>query len=415
MNTPADAEGRIDIRLDWQTPVMNPAAQATVRLRSSRPVLACRLFEQRRVEQTLSLVPMLFSVCGRAQSVAAVRAMESALTTPASTAVETHRDALVMLESIREHLWRLLMDWPSLMGAAARTDLLAPLNQALNAMMTQLAPGHALSNSPGLQQTPADSAPIQSQWRSLRAEIERSVFAGDSAGWLDSDGDGSLIPPLAGEPDSSSLLWNWLAERGWLALGDVGLRPLPPLADGALARRFAADDCDQWVAQPDWQGQLYESGALASHADHPRIVACQRQWGYALATRLLARLVALAELLGSVDHALDGSVARRPLSGHRGLAQLETSRGRLVHHVEITAGVVTRYRILAPTEWNFHPRGIAARILASLSGDQPAAIIDQQARWLLQLIDPCVGIELSINRASADSDRPRLEAGAAHA
>jgi len=49
------------------------------------------------------------------------------------------------------------------------------------------------------------------------------------------------------------------------------------------------------------------------------------------------------------------------------------------------------YRVLAPTEWNFHPRGVLAQALSALRGPQAA----DNARTLAVAFDPCV--EFTVN------------------
>jgi len=47
-----------------------------------------------------------------------------------------------------------------------------------------------------------------------------------------------------------------------------------------------------------------------------------------------------------------------PLSEGAGLGWVQTARGLLLHRVACTAdGLIGSYRVLAPTEWNFHPGG----------------------------------------------------------
>ena len=50
-----------------------------------------------------------------------------------------------------------------------------------------------------------------------------------------------------------------------------------------------------------------------------------------------------------------------------------------------SAGGVLDYRVLAPTEWNFHPDGALARAVAALAPDDLDA-----ARLLAAAYDPCV-------------------------
>jgi coenzyme F420-reducing hydrogenase alpha subunit len=62
--------------------------------------------------------------------------------------------------------------------------------------------------------------------------------------------------------------------------------------------------------------------------------------------------------------------------------------------VELERGRIARYRILAPTEWNFHPQGVVAESLGALQGNSNE--IEQQARMLVDAIDPCVGYDLEV-------------------
>ena len=55
--------------------------------------------------------------------------------------------------------------------------------------------------------------------------------------------------------------------------------------------------------------------------------------------------------------------------------------------------------MLAPTEWNFHPRGIAASLLEAI----PAGLADAQrehlARLVVHAVDPCVAFDLRLRPA----------------
>jgi Ni,Fe-hydrogenase I large subunit len=67
-----------------------------------------------------------------------------------------------------------------------------------------------------------------------------------------------------------------------------------------------------------------------------------------------------------------------------------------VHRVELEHDCVRRYQILAPTEWNFHPDGVAARGLKTLTAPD-AVSLRRQAAMLISAVDPCVGYELTLH------------------
>jgi coenzyme F420-reducing hydrogenase alpha subunit len=79
-----------------------------------------------------------------------------------------------------------------------------------------------------------------------------------------------------------------------------------------------------------------------------------------------------------------------------GLAQVQAARGLLVHRVAIQAGRVADYRILAPTEWNFHPQGAAALGLATLP-DADDATLRRMAGLFVTALDPCVAYDVHLD------------------
>ena len=68
------------------------------------------------------------------------------------------------------------------------------------------------------------------------------------------------------------------------------------------------------------------------------------------------------------------------------------ARGLLLHWVQLDEQhCVQDYRVLAPTEWNFHPDGALAQALTKLSPDDAAA-----AWCLTSAYDPCVQCSVNI-------------------
>ena len=73
-----------------------------------------------------------------------------------------------------------------------------------------------------------------------------------------------------------------------------------------------------------------------------------------------------------------------------GLGIVEAARGRLFHRVGISDGVIKHYQILAPTEWNFHPRGLVVQALQDMPCDYQSSL-EQQAGLFVSAVGPCVG------------------------
>ena len=82
---------------------------------------------------------------------------------------------------------------------------------------------------------------------------------------------------------------------------------------------------------------------------------------------------------------------------HQGLAWVEMARGLLMHQVHLDSAApdacVLGCRVLAPTDWNFHPLGPVAPMLATL----PKTITAQglcRVVTLMSAYDPCVRFNL---------------------
>ena len=72
-----------------------------------RPNVA-RLLRGKPAEQAVLLLPLIYSLCGKAQGIAA----RAALAAARGNAVEAHVDDEVQAEAAREHAWKLFVDWP---------------------------------------------------------------------------------------------------------------------------------------------------------------------------------------------------------------------------------------------------------------------------------------------------------------
>ncbi|HNJ09057.1 MAG TPA: hydrogenase, partial [Plasticicumulans sp.] len=119
------------------------------------------------------------------------------------------------------------------------------------------------------------------------------------------------------------------------------------------------------------------------------------------ATRLLALWMELRADWGRVQRGTGAAALLRAYSPRPGvgLAQVECARGTLTHRVALDGPLVTGWRVLAPTEWNFHPRGPLADAIATLPA-QSDADATRAAETLAAALDPCVRIAL---RMTADA------------
>ncbi|GGD43477.1 hypothetical protein [Sinisalibacter lacisalsi] len=294
---------------------------------STRPVAAARMFEGLQAAEMTRRIGRVFSLCGAAQTVAALDAVEQALGIAPAPGVAAAREAARLAEMLTQTVMRLALHWPRALGLDLRPDLVRA----------------ALEAERGLE-----ARVLGEGWRQPGAAL-------GAPGALD-----DRLAPL-------------------MALADD---PLP----GALAEALAARGIEGFGALAPGQGP--EAGALSRNWDSPAVAALRARHGAGLAVRLAASRHDLEALPDALAAAL-ARVAETPprpatRDTGRGAATVETARGPLTHRVEIADGIVTACETEAPTEANFTARGPVATGLTGAPLDPVAAELHVLA------IDPCV-------------------------
>lgn len=437
----SDLAGQLEIRLDHRS--------GAVAIGSSRPVTAARVFAGKSPAEVVRQLPMLFSLCGTAQAAACVGACEQALGRQPSAAVLARRQALVDAETIKEHLWRLLLDWPKMLEI--KTESTANSN-ARASTFTAPAPAPASASV-------ADSAMPQVMRAYMRLRQDQQAAADPftlevdqaergAAAAIDPSSLLNLVADQAlGTPpghwlmtvESPEALQRWLEEAETPAAGLVralnqqGLAGrgasliawLPESPWRQLAHALASAEADAFIAAPQWQQQCAETGPLARVAAQPLIAALLAEHGNGLLTRLVGLLVDLAQSANRLEAILSatmegpgkgssgpaevvGSDAARISVGFSssgistgagiGVGTAEAARGLLLHRISLADGQVQQYQILAPTEWNFHPQGVVAQGLAAIArGGTKGEELERLARLYITAVDPCVDYQLYVS------------------
>ena len=301
--------GKVSVRL-----VGENGRVSAVCISSRRPDVAAAL-RGLPAAKALALVPMLYSLCGKAQG----RAARLALAAARGEAVAEYLDPEVAKEVAGEHLWRLLMDWPPLLGLPSQ--------------------------------------------ESLFVAGRRRLADGDFPSWVETNLVSFAETLLAG--------LDTLAEP---ADGGCFLPRLDAAASLSCWPRLSGD----FAAAPTYGGRAMETGALARQATTVS--------GRPIRDRLHARIDELRR--GGV-----GRVSAAPVAAGVGRALVETARGLLMHEIVLDGEAIADYRIVAPTEWNFHPAGTLA---VWLSGMETAAAVALAPRAVLAL-DPCVPWTLEVD------------------
>jgi len=384
-------EGRITIDLFPE--------QGAVKIASSRPLTITRQFTGHRPEDVVRTVSLLFATCRAAQTIASAEAFEDALGLETPESTKRVRALLVLAETTREHALRILMDWPLFLRAPEQSqDAALKSLMRIDRDLTRSLDGNGdASRLAGASKCLKDGAmaPIAE----LTALLEQAVLGEDLNSWGKRGSLSDLVEWAETRNTPAARLFCQLADDDLFGAGASGISSLPPLDGHAVAVRLFSEEADQFIAQPEWEGLPRETSPLTRSKDHPLVDCLKSEAGHGLGARLVACLVELARTpaqMVAILEALDDGAEWATRGEGAGVGQVEAARGRLVHAAALTGEKVRLYRILAPTEWNFHPKGGAACSLeriATTGGGGCAKL----ARLFVTAVDPCVGADVRVH------------------
>jgi hypothetical protein len=343
----------------------------------------------RAASEAPDILAAAFALCGDAHRHAArwaLAAAQGALAAHiAHGQTQAQARAVVRVDTLREHLRRIWLDWRAVTppdGAGLHWPSLAncPLMRA----------GRRGTDG-------ADVADVMhgNEMASSRRWIEEHVLGLPAADWS-----------TAWSSDPAAFLCEWTATGAvtparWLA----GLRE--PAQDWVgtprpLLVHTVAEELTKLAAawyeepamslRPQWRGAAMETGTWTRAAD-----PAARGNAYAGAwLRLASRLADIAQLVadGGENWLAQGGCE---LGTGQGLGYCEMARGLLMHRVQLepcdSAGEprIADWQVLAPTEWNFHPQGVVAQMMAVLDPASPP----WRVKALATCFDPCVPLDVA--------------------
>lgn len=360
------------------------------RIRSTRPVTASKVLHGKTPQQVSRMVPLLFSLCGNAQAYAALLACRAALGLPDEPESDATRAHLVRLETLREHLWRIWLDWPRLLGREPNTAAVSELLQLARQLTS------TLFESGDAFEWHRPSNFDHARWSTLMAGvselIDGELFDGGMSRFLEIADDSQCRDWLGSNTSLAAALLTAIHCNAWQSLGANDVAHLPALTASNWHAALRHVDLETFVREPSWQEQCRESTPLSRQRNTPLVAELLGRYGNGLLARFVALLEEVAQIAAGMARIAEGQAHG---DNGVGIAQVQAARGLLQHRVELRRGCVYDYRIVAPTAWNFHPDGVLTRGLKNLRAAD-ADDLQRQAQWLIHAVDPCVPYRLNL-------------------
>ena len=364
-----------------------------VGVRSTRPQVAARLLTGKTAMDAAGTIPLLYAVCGGAQGAAAASALAAAGAAGFAADAPT-RAGGILVESLQEGFWHLLIGWPNAMASPPHVT---PVTTARYLIATS-------TRTPDGADLLGDEAAMRVLAGGLARIAQKAIFGiapdafhafgrlADLEAWV-----------AAADTLPAKLLRHVIAEHRPGPREEAALMPAPgrDALAGDIARAIAGEA--GFASAPTWRGRPVETGALARMCGHPLVAACEARYGRTAVTRIVARITELAATLSELAAGADAPAAAPRvqsivLGPGTGLGAVETARGLLLHRARVHDECVVDYQIVAPTEWNFHPQGpLVCTLTGIAANDEPDVL--RQARLAVHTLDPCVACRVEVAHA----------------
>ncbi|CAA7625735.1 Ni,Fe-hydrogenase I large subunit [Candidatus Terasakiella magnetica] len=361
---------------------------------STRLVQASRLLAGRDPVQVTTLLPTLYALCGTAQALAGAAAVEDALGLLPSPLQRMARRFLLLLEILTEHSFSILRDWPALLDESPDLSPARLLRPLVHNARRSLYPDGDWAR-PGGGRLEVDAVALGMILPPLKALLAH-IFAGSVDQIVDSP---SLFDTWCEHGDGlPARLLRRVRQSGLGGFGAAASHFMPAEGPADVGERLAADDGGRYLARPDYHGRVLETGSLSRQHAHPLVAGLLAQYGSGLLPRFAARMAEIAAALQEAEDLVQDLSAEAvpppsPGGSGIGLGRVDAARGLLIHGVTLKEGRVSTYKILAPTEWNFHPAGPLA---AGLTGARDDDGLIWRARLLAAALDPCVACRFEV-------------------
>lgn len=377
--------GRLNVTVKYDGKVIQE-----VLIRSTRPKELTRLLEGKAPEEAFYLIPLLFSLCGSSQTVAAAMAIESLRGVKVSKEIATLRSVLIYLETAKELALRLSKDWLKDDSVIDVLGLIACYQSALNHF------SFALTLQDAHQKPVEEACYLALLERLEEILLPLTLFCEQSrvCDKAEESKTDQQLEVLAG-------LAHYLNERFEgveLGVACKALRINPEYVRDKLESDEASLFCAQPYIQVNGVHDCAETGVWSRNEQSTYICTAKERGDHQVTLRFLALVHELAMIPEKIRLLIKGSGEQLVSCLSSGLIRVNAARGELIHNVSLErvngCEKIKSYHIIAPTEWNFHPAGSLVSMLqgAVISKEHLMLLIDK----LILAIDPCVAYDIKI-------------------
>ena len=355
-----------------------------VSVHSTRPKLVSRILEGKSPEEVMTIVPLLYSLCSTAQTVACVTAIESNQGHQANSDVLRVRNFLLLAETVKELGLRLVQDWLPDEKVISAPALLKWYSQVQKKFSWSLQLQAQVEDSQRIERD------IQFSVSELKALLQ-NLTAGNELSFKESVYAENRYHPVG----NAVARLNQKFEG--IHLGESA-KPLELPEQGASTDYLKQKLCEDetFCSAPDILGDCAESSVWIRNRQQSMVTEAKALNMHPIALRFLALVL---ELKGMPQRLLYASKEKLINVLAPGFVAVNIARGTLIHNItlegdELAHSRVASYKVIAPTEWNFHPQGSLVQMLQGVVVSEN--LVKPLVEKLILAVDPCVAYQVEV-------------------
>ncbi len=386
------------------------------------------MLEGKNALDALVVTPRVCGICGHAHLMAAVRAIESAYANANNPIALTKkaqniREFTLVMEMIQNHLkWLYLVLIPHIATLTHSKRVQTPLKGAYSASIAAKAIAtfagqwpHSSYMVPGgvtCDPTHVDKIKAQNHLQELSTFFEKEslgmhldVFLSSSSSF-DFENIESDISLLESDLRSCNMHLKGFAHDRFMVLGNHAFCTSAGYEEGVsfdvdynyvtTVESYAPHE-KSYARNALYKDQYFETGPLARLLEKrvPAIEHIHKNFSDSAYTRVMARVYEIAyllkhasTLLATVDISeLSCSKSKNinEITAH-GVGIVEAPRGPLIHKVEMKAGIIQKYEIITPTQWNI---GSSTKEAPTPAQNAMIGITKEEALFIFRTFDVC--------------------------
>lgn len=320
----------------------------------------------------------LLPVCGWAQGIACLSAVEVASGTTPDPVTARARALLVLAEAVVSAIRHAAIDWPEILGEQPELRCLHYAQKALDVLIARLWQNdHPLDPLARAQPLSRVEAPIAALLEAIETAVlpKAPTMPEALADWARTSPAG--LPRMA-------------RRAAQLDLTEIPHSPPLPALE-VLAASLAAE--------PGFSARPHHNGQPCDPALRAVIPLGAKAFG-TVGERYLHQILTIRDLSEALKTLAVPAVHCLRTAPHIGVAQVPTLRGPLMHRVVLQGDGDDRYiagfSSVAPTEWMLHPDGALAQVLAMALSRGYA----EDLALIVAGFDPCAPVHL-VTRSNA--------------